>query len=247
MMVMIDMKKAGLIFGLLMFGFLGMQGQNLTLSHGDVNVTNDTVVISGPVSQEYYEAKIAVTNNMDIALALKVRKTEIQGPAGGENSFCWGECYTPAVTLSPSTITVASHGTDRNSFIADYRPNGEAGSSIVRYTFFLPADTTIQASVIIIWQVGSSGTGSLEPVKPLIRAYPNPADQFITITLSGQTTGRNEAILVNIQGQTVLSKTTPSGIRQFTWNTGNLSAGIYFLKIRDDGGHMSVQKIWIKR
>gem|GEM_PF-1234434 len=246
MIVMMVMRKSILILGFLVFGFLGMQGQNLVLSYGDKDVTGDTVRISGPVSTEYYEVKIAVTNNMDIAVALKVKKTEIQCPSNGENSFCWGECYTPAVTLSPSTITVASKGTDRNSFIADYRPNGDAGNSIVRYTFFNPTDTTLQASVIIIWQIGSSGTGSFEEVKPLIRAYPNPADQFITITLSGHTAGRSNATLVNMQGQTVLTKASPTGTRQFTWNTGNLSAGIYFLKVSDDGGHMSVQKIWIK-
>lgn len=247
MIEMIVMKRLFLFFGLTMLGLMGVQGQNLVLSYGDVIVTNDTVRITGPVSTEYYEVKIAVTNNMDNAVSLKVRKTEISGPANAENSFCWGECYTPAVTLSPSTITVASKGTDRNSFIADYRPNGEAGNSMVKYTFFNPADTTIQASVVIVWQIGSSGTGNLEEVKPLIRAYPNPADQFITITLSGHSTGRCNAVLVNMQGQTVLTKTTPIGTRQFTWSTGNLSAGLYFLKVNDDGGHLSVQKVWIKR
>ena len=232
---------------LLVSSLMGVSAQDLVLTYKDRIVTNDTIHITGPVTTEYFEANIWVTNNRETAVEMKVRKTEIQGPANGENSFCWGECYTPAVMLSPKAITILAKATDRNSFIADYRPNGDVGTSIVRYTFFSGTDENFQATVVIYWAIGAAGTGPRVATKPVIRVYPNPADQFITVTLSEHTTGTNTAIMVNMQGQTVISEVVEAGEHQFTWQTGNLASGIYFLKVRDQAGLQSVQKVWVKR
>ncbi len=232
---------------LLVSSLMGVSAQDLVLTYGERIVTNDTIRVSGPVTTEYFEAKISVTNNRESAVVMKVRKTEIQSPANGENSFCWGECYTPAVLLSPNTITIPAKATDRTSFIADYRPNGDVGKSIVRYTFFSSTDESFQATVVIFWEIGAAGTGPLVAAKPVIRVYPNPADQFMTVTLSEHTTGTNTAIMVNMQGQTVIKEVIDAGERQFTWQTGNLASGIYFLKVRDQAGLQSVQKVWVKR
>jgi hypothetical protein len=232
---------------LLVSALIGGSAQDLVLTYGDRIVTNDTLHITGLVTTEYFEAKISVTDNRETAVVIKVRKTVIQCPARGENSFCWGECYTPAVNLSPSRITIPSKATDRTSFIADYRPNGDVGASIVRYTFFSSTEESFQASIFIVWEIGAAGTGPLVAAKPVIRVYPNPADQFMTVTLSEHTTGTNTALMVNMQGQTVISAVIDAGEHQFTWQTGNLASGIYFLKVRDQAGLQSVQKVWIKR
>ncbi len=241
------MKYLAVAIVLLVSSLMGVSAQDLVLTHGDKIVTNDTIHIRGPVTTEYFEAKISVTNNRESAVVMKVRKTEIQVPANGENSFCWGECYTPAVMLSPTAITIPAKATDRTSFIADYRPNGDVGASIVRYTFFSSTDENFQATVVIYWEIGAAGTGPLAATKPVIRVYPNPADQFITVTLSEHTTGTNTALMVNMQGQTVISEVFEAGEHQFTWQTRNLASGIYFLKVRDQAGLQSVQKVWIKR
>ena len=125
--------------GFLVFVLNGLAGitQELVLKSGDLVVNNDTIYLTGTKSTELLEVRLSVTNNTESAVSLKLKKTEIFVIEGAETSFCWGECYTPAVFISPMIITIQPRGSDLNSFSGDYRPFGMEGTSMVRYTFLI--------------------------------------------------------------------------------------------------------------
>ena len=244
---MVNTKGFLSVAALFVAGFLTARAQDLTLKYGDADVTGDTVDVTGLVTTDYFEVKIAVTNNRQSAVNLKVRKVELVSTSQGENSFCWGECYTPAVTLSPAAIRIGSGATDRNSFIADYRPNQEAGHSLVRYTFFDTADTTIQAKVFISWEIGTSSREDMLNNRLMINVYPNPADRQISFSLTGVKYDHYRAELINIQGQVIRQEELAPGTALVRWETSQLNPGIYFLRIGNNRDKPAVTRIWIKR
>lgn len=241
------MKGLLAIAGFVFIGFLSAGAQDLTLKYGDADVTNDTVRVTGLVTTDLFEVKIAVTNNRETAVNLKVKKTEITSPSQGENSFCWGECYTPAVSVSPMAIRILAGATDRNSFVADYRPNQEAGNSLVRYTFFDVSDTTIQARVFISWAIGTSAREDIQANRLILKVYPNPSDQFIAFSLVGAKHDQYTAELINVQGQVIKQEELSAGTIQVRWTASSMPPGIYFLRVRNDREIPAITRIWIKR
>ena len=234
--------------GFLVFVLNGLAGitQELVLKSGDLVVNNDTIYLTGTKSTELLEVRLSVTNNTESAVSLKLKKTEIFIVEGTETSFCWGECYTPAVFISPMIITIQPRGSDLNSFIGDYRPFGLEGTSIVRYTFFDPANTTFQQSVTVFYQIGGSGTNPTGFSGQAVRVYPNPADQLIRISLSGEGSDSKTATLVNVQGKKLISENITAGRQDIIWPVSGLPSGFYFLRILDEKGSRSTYKICIR-
>lgn len=220
--------------------------QDLILKYNDVVVNNDSIYLSGTKATELIEISLSVTNNRTAAVSIKLRKTEIQLVEGTECSFCWGECYTPAVFVSPMAITILPGSTNRNSFVGDYRPFGMEGTSIVKYTFYSPADTSWQQSVTVFFQIGGSGVDSRDIEGTVISVFPNPADRFVRINfVDGQPVART-VNLVDIQGRLVISAKVPAGCNELIWPVEKLPSGLYFLQTRDETGYRSARKVAIR-
>ena len=239
------MKYIAIGFVVVVLNGLAGFSQELILKSGDLVVNNDTIYLSGTKSTELLEVRLSVTNHSETAISLKLRKTEILMVEGAETSFCWGECYTPAVFISPMIITIQPGGCDLNSFVGDYRPFGMEGTSIVRYTFFDHANTTFQQSVTVFYQIGGSGTNPTGLSGQGVSVYPNPADQFIRISLSGRGPDSKTATLVNIQGKELISENITPGCQEIIWPVSGLPAGFYFLRILGGKGNQSTHKICI--
>lgn len=218
--------------------------QDLVLKYGEQIVNNDTIYLNGTKSTELIEFRLSVTNNRSTSVALKLRKTEIFVVEGAECSFCWGECYTPAVNVSPMIITIQPGVTDRNSFIGDYRPFEMEGTSIVRYTFFNPADTSYQQSVTAFFQIGGSGLTQTDELNAAPVVYPNPANLAIRIEFP-EPAQQKVLSLENINGRTVKSGILHAGQTQFNMPVSDLPPGYYFLKICSADGSRFVKKILV--
>ncbi|MFA6128359.1 MAG: T9SS type A sorting domain-containing protein [Bacteroidales bacterium] len=230
---------------LLFSGFLSGFSQELTISYGEQIVNDDSIYLSGTKSTELIEIRLAITNNRDAAVSLKLRKTEIRMVEGAESSFCWGECYTPVVFVSPKEIVIQSRGCDRNSFVGDYRPFEVEGTSIVKYTFFNPADTSYQQSVTVFYQIGGSGVDQMQADMAGVNVFPNPADGYLYITLSEPSRGIQTVRLKNTAGQVVYSGMIPKGGREISWKLSDVTTGFYFVTLSDDKRGSSTRKIII--
>jgi hypothetical protein len=239
-------SKIVVCMGLLM-GLLGLENgmaQDLILKQGEVVVNNDSIYLSGTKETQLIEVMLSVTNARTTAVTLKLKKTELFIVEGCESSFCWGECYAPFVMTSQMSITIQPGATDRTSFVGDYRPFGLEGTSIVRYTFFNPTDTSYQQSVTVFFQIGASGIANVPYTDP-IRVYPNPADQVIRVAFPDQRPGYQELSLVNLHGQVLLRRTAPVLDGAISLSTAEIPAGVYFLKLEGFSGKQQVAKVFI--
>jgi hypothetical protein len=232
--------------GLLMvlFGSGSVVAQDLILKNGETIVNNDSVYLSGTKETELIELVLSVTNTRSTAVVLKLRKTELFIVDGCESSFCWGECYAPFVMTSQMSITIQPGATDRTSFVGDYRPYGLEGTSIVRYTFFNPADTSYQQSVTVFFQIGASGTGE-NILTNQLRFYPNPADKWIRLALPDRNSGFNEVSLINMNGQELIRRVAPFSGGELFLSTEEIPSGVYFLRLENLLGNRQVAKVLI--
>jgi hypothetical protein len=219
--------------------------QDLILKQGDTVVNNDSIYLTGTKTTELIEISLSVTNNRDVAVRLKLKKTDIQLVEGTESSFCWGECYTPSVFVSPMLITIQPKACDTKSFVGDYRSFGLEGTSIVKYTFFDPADTLYQQSVTVFYQIGGSGINDILTSGKLIRVGPNPADGSIRISLPAQMNGTHLLSLITVTGQEVARQNLPSCSNEITWPVASFPSGVYYLRISDEKGGITTRKICI--
>jgi hypothetical protein len=232
---------------LVLAGFCSLTGfsQDLILKYGDTVVNSDSVYLSGPLSTELMEIKISVTNNRESAVSLKLRKTEIQLVEGAEASFCWGECYTPFVMVSPMAITIQAKGCDLNSFVGDYRPFGMEGTSIIKYTFFDPADTTYQQSVTVFFQIGGSGIDLPGSGIASVSVYPNPANDYVRVNLSEACDTDRTVMLFNGVGQALQTAMIQAGRKEISIPVADFPEGLYFIGIGDEKGSRTTLKIYI--
>lgn len=234
------------LFFMLLFSGIGFS-QDLTLKYGETVVNNDSLYFTGTKSTELIEIRLSVTNNWETAASIKVKKKEITLIEGAECSFCWGECYTPAVKISPMAITIQPGATDRNSFVGDYRPFEMEGTSIVKYTFFDTVDTTYQQSVTVFFQIGGSGvSNNLISSQPILMG-PNPARELVRVFLPAEESGIHTVSLVNAYGQVVMSELFPAGMHEISIPVARIPAGVYYVRIVGENGPLKTGKLLITR
>lgn len=231
---------------LIIAGTVSGFSQELTVKYGEQIVNNDSLYLSGTPATELMEFKLSVTNNRNVAVSLKIRKTEIFIVEGTEASFCWGECYTPAVSVSPMAITIQPGATDTKSFIGDYRPFGMEGTSIVRFSFFQDSDPAIEKSVTVFFQIGGSGIDPLT-LSPAITVWPNPASSVIHVSFPENAGNGGTMALLNLQGQCVKTSAIAPGSKETVLNTDELPAGLYLIRVADDRGLRYSGKVYISR
>lgn len=127
----------------LMSQTLGLSWDGQDIPHGD------TVYVYGEVVEDnmFYEilSYALVHNTGDRDMDVMAKRNEIDIVPGTVNELCWGACFPPDVSVSPYPITIPAGGvTDPTAFNGHYKPQAQAGTSIIEYTFFdqdNPADS----------------------------------------------------------------------------------------------------------
>lgn len=89
----------------------------------------------------------------------------------------------------------------------------------------------------------SSSVGGIEKnqSQPQINIFPNPANDFVNITLSNINTDITEINIVNVLGQQ-LSNVERTGNHQFSSDISRLSPGVYFIRINGERGNYIYKK-----
>ena len=110
--------------------------QSLSLSHDGTPVANGgEVVFTGEPTSSLIEAHMDVTSSASDSIDVLCKKEEITLVSGSMNTFCWDNCYPPNIYVSLGPIRMGQ-GQTVSAFIGEYQPMGNAGQSIIRYTYF---------------------------------------------------------------------------------------------------------------
>ncbi len=90
-------------------------------------------------------------------------------------------------------------------------------------------------------------TEGLQPDPFQLEVFPNPASQFLNISIQLDQSQQLQYRLLNVNGQSVLqqTKSLAGGQRQFQIETGHLPKGLYFLQL-ESGKGLSVKKVMIQ-
>jgi PKD repeat protein len=77
-------------------------------------------------------------------------------------------------------------------------------------------------------------------VKNLL-SYPNPFNEYTTISYSLETQSKIELSVFNLNGiklETIVNATKPAGVQTLTWNGSQLSKGIYIIQLKTSNGNV---------
>jgi hypothetical protein len=242
------MKK--LLFNLIFLAFIfSAFSQSLSLSNafGPLN-PGDTVSLYIP-NDVTYEEHVYVTNNSAAAIDVKVRKHTIVLLTGADNTFCWGQCFSPTTEESPYPISIGSGATNTNGFYADYNANGENGVTIVRYTFFDADNLNDTIDVVLKFHTSPTSVQESGFLKAEIsNPYPNPSASRCQFSYVVPMTGKDSRIVIlDLTGNMVFNTPLLPGEGKITVDVSSLASGIYFYSLWVNDKAVTTRKMIVQR
>lgn len=215
-----------LVFSILIAGFT--LGQSLVLTYeGTILEPNEEVMAEGAVSGEIV-VEMDVTNNSSGSIDVLLQRYEEDMVPGSQSAICWGGlCYPPNVSLSPSATTIGAGQTVLAECQLHYYPNGNPGVSTISYTLFDGAN--VNDSVFVTVHYDGLMTSIEVNYGIETKAYPNPANDFVTLKLDSEVEAGTMVELISSVG-TVVTEMGISG-NEARIATADLAEGMYFYRI----------------
>jgi len=195
--------------------------------------SDDTLLIevpSGKNSDHYLD----IGNTSDNTIKLKIKRTLIYLVPGAKNSFCFGTCFDDEVDeysgydfLPGDRLSGDSIERD-DFFYTSYKPNGQGGISIIKYTFSDNNNPSDATSVIFKFDSGPVGIKEITKTASF-NVYPNPTTGQLRIEMQHAESNKQQAEIYDIYGKKLSAFCLLPSATEI--DISHLSAGIYFLKI----------------
>lgn len=233
----------------------------LNPSYSQTTITNDTIrlqCVLTPVGDEFIFEDLDIRNNSSKSYNFKVRKIIAAGDTvtGTETYFCDNVCYPAGTYVSPNKKTVNANSTF-STFSHHYKPNGLAGTSIVKYEFF-NADNSSE-KVYVVFKTTALATPTTNTTTYVVNldfpssikenennrtisVSPNPADSKIFVSLNENTLAKSNIKIYDLLGNLVAEKES-NGNDKIEIDTESFSNGIYYLKLEQENKIVSTKKI----
>lgn len=191
------------------------------------------------------EAHAYLRNISDQTRRAFVKSEVVNLVEGHETFFCWEECYFPGVTVSPTYIELAPNEVVE-LFHGYLRPNGVAGVSSVKFTFYSSSDSTDAVDFTANFDASPASVNSVS-AEPALNAYPNPADFRINIAYDNLKGSDRMIEIYNMLGVKVgqIQPETSNGTAIF--NTSTLKPGVYFYMALSGGKLTKPGRFTVKR
>ncbi len=211
-----------------------------------------TVYVDGEMTDNIYEeflSHVLVKNNTDRDMQVKARREDIDVVTGSTNYLCWEACYPDDVTESPNAYTItAGEMTPETVFAGHYLPQGNAGTSTVKYTFFNENEPDDQVYFLVSYVISPTSLDDLLSKALISSAYPNPAtDQFTIDYEFPSGVEMAEVKLFNIVGQEILKQAVNGKSGKIQLTVSDLPEGIYFYSLTINDGATFTKKLVVNR
>lgn len=215
------------------------------LLDGTTQVHTGLSTDSEVIAEGYY-----VHNTSGSTIGVRCKREEISVVANTENNVCWSLCsadYTAGdqpILIAPGGSLNINGGDSLNAFYIHYKPDGYAGVSLFKVTFYNPSVVSDTAVFYIQFDVALS-VHDVASKALNINAYPNPANNYINIDV--ENLGEKSTLrIVDALGVTVKTATL-NGDSNLKFNTSDLRAGVYFYSLITNNKTVLTRRIVITR
>lgn len=227
--------------------------QSLSLYYDGVELADgDNVYIHGELTDnefEEYLAVLLVKNNSDRDLPVKARRDDVDIVEGSKNYLCWESCFPDFVVESPDPYTIpAGEMTSEEIFAGHYLPQGNAGTTIVKYTFFNANEPDDKVTFNAHYVISPTSVDDILAKSAISEAYPNPASKFVAFDYELPVEVKSaEVKFFNLLGQEVLTETIADLIGKVQINVMDLPEGVYFYSLALNQKVAMTKKLIIRR
>lgn len=228
---------------------VNLTAQSLQLSNQNGQLSFGDTIHVFTANDEFVKTDVFITNTTNFPIDVKIKKDVLQILPAAFNTFCWGQCFAPDVTLSPIAITIESLATNSNGFYSDYSALGENGISIIRFVFFDANNVNDSNHVFIKYY--STPTSVLETkklVSEISNPFPNPATNYASFNYNLALDANDAKIVIlNVAGVVVQEVALPPLSNKININLSNHTSGLYFYSFVVNGKTISTRKLIIQR
>lgn len=226
------MKKISvLILSFLLITTIGFT-QNIKLIYNGITLNNNATIDTIGSSTLMFAIPLVIKNNTSSTAQIKVKKTVHFSVPGSDVSFCFaGNCFDPAVIISPTTAIINPNATD-SSYTSDYSANGHNGGTSVTYAFYNINGTGDTAKVTFNFNTSISVNDISKADIHFSDAYPNPANNSTTIAYALPKATNTASIRVsNILGSKIVEYILDDLNGRKTIDISDLNEGVYFYSL----------------
>lgn len=206
--------------------------QNIKLIFNGITLNNNASIDTFGSNNLMFAIPLVIKNNTNSTANIKVKKTVNFSVPGSDISFCFaGNCFDPAVFVSPTTAVINPNSTD-SSYTSDYSANGHNGGTSVTYAFYNINGTGDTAKVTFNFNTSTSVNDIPKADIYFSDAYPNPANNSTTIAYSLPKATNTASIRIsNILGSKISEYSLEDLNGRKSIDISNFNEGIYFYSL----------------
>lgn len=198
---------------------------------------------SGMIIIDTLDVKNVSSATLDIICVREI----IENIEGSVNTFCWGgQCFPPFVDTSSTPTTIEPQALSIE-FSGDHDPNGFVGVTKVKYTFYDMANPDDHAIIYVNYDASEANSVN-DYIEPYIlsKAYPNPANNFVSIDYNLENNTGAHLAIFNLLGSKVKEVPLNNTFGTLKINTSDFVEGIYFYSLLINNEASQTHKLIIK-
>lgn len=208
----------------------------------------DTIsILLSSLNQKQENVLVTVKNINTTDVNTRLRQRVLNRIPGAAYSFCFGNCYEDnqeEVLTGESIITIPAGGFTDELCIMDYDPNGKAGTTYVRYTFFNSDNNDDSACIVIKYDDSHVSIANHENKTLKMSVFPNPCNAVATIRIQSFEPMRNPVLRVcNLLGTVVYEMELASENATVKLDVSEWNSGIYFYSVWEGDRNYGTQKM----
>lgn len=219
----------------------------ISLAQSSLRIVSLQTEVWGNTNANYIQATGIVENVTSQSVEVKVLAQEISVVPGTLNYYCWERCYEPGVLLSPTSLTIGANQQVTN-FYGDYVPQGQSGTSVIKYCFFNVANQTDSVCGIVRFSANPVGVGEIAGAgrTGVSKAFPNPASSDLNIDyyVDG---GSGRIDIYSMLGVRVKTVNLQGQQGRLQLSVAGLPAGMYLYRLIVNGQEMQTKRFNIAR
>ena len=211
-----------------------------------------SVYINGEITGDQFEEFLVymlVKNDSDRDIPVKARREDVDVVEGSMNYLCWVSCFGNDIFESPDAFNLAAgEMTSEEIFAGHYMPQGQAGTTTVKYTFFNENDPEDNIFFIAHFVGSPTSVNDILAKSVISDVYPNPASQIISFDYNLPVEVKSAGVkLFNLLGQEVVSQPINDFSGKLQINVSDLPEGVYFYSLTLNQQNAVTKKLIIRR